>query len=267
MARLLLQFVLIVASFFALWLALSKVDWMTKLEVKEKSKGVEEKIGEIYWDFFKTIEDEITDEKVLAPLDSLLSKLCTSNDIDRKKIKLHLIDKDEVNAFALPDHHLVVFSGLILDSENEAELCGVLAHELAHLEKGHIMKKLTREVGLSLLITMTSGNGSPEIVKQVAKALTSTAYERDLEREADLTGVDYLIRAGINPEGLASFLFRMSAHEKDLPDQLFWISTHPGGEDRTVAIMEYLKVKEYETSSILTSEIWNELQAHLQKQE
>ncbi len=78
----------------------------------------------------------------------MVNVLYKVNDIDRDKIKVHLLFKDEVNAFALPDGHLVIFSGLILESENPEELSGVLAHELAHIELNHVMTKLMREVGL-----------------------------------------------------------------------------------------------------------------------
>lgn len=97
-------------------------------------------------------------DTVLAPLDSLLSHLCEANDIERDKIKLHVVQSNEVNAFAFPDNHLVVFTSLIAKCENQEELCGVMAHEIAHMQKGHIMKKLVKEVGLSALVGMASGD-------------------------------------------------------------------------------------------------------------
>jgi beta-barrel assembly-enhancing protease len=263
MAKLFLQLILIVASFFGLWLAIGQVDWMTMFKVEKATQNVEEKLGELYWDIFKNMEDEVTDTKVISAVDSLLTRICDRNDIDREKIKLHLINKDEVNAFALPDDHLVIFSGLIADCENESELCGVIAHELAHLEKGHIMKKLVKEVGLSVLLSMTTGNGNPEIIQQAIKVLTSSAYDRNLEREADLSGADYLINAGIDPEGFAQFMFRMSTQEQDVPEQLFWISTHPGSEQRTKDILDYIDGREVKVEMVLDSTQWLTLKENL----
>jgi len=169
MLKPILQFGAIAALFFLVWFGLDRIDWMTIFQVEKTTKNIEEKLGDLYWDILKKVNDEITDKDVVAPIDSLLTRICERNDIDREKIKLHLVDKDEVNAFALPDYHMVVYTGLIEDCENEAELCGIIAHELAHLEKGHIMQKLVKEVGLAVLISMTSGNGNPEIIKQAVK--------------------------------------------------------------------------------------------------
>jgi predicted Zn-dependent protease len=228
MLKPLLQLALMAICFLGLWFGLTRIDWMTVFNVEEKSQNAEKKLGELYWDILKNMHEEITDKEVTASVDSLITRICTRNDINSEKIKLHLVAKDDINAFALPDYHIVVFSGLIQACENEAELCGVLAHELAHLEKGHIMDKLVKEIGLSVLLSMTTGSGSPEIIRQAIKVLTSSAYDRKLESEADRVGVDYLINAGIDPEGFAELMFRMAADEKDLPDHLFWITTHPG---------------------------------------
>ena len=265
MLKPILQFGAIAALFFLVWFGLDRIDWMTIFQVEKTTKNIEEKLGDLYWDILKKVNDEITDKDVVAPIDSLLTRICERNDIDREKIKLHLVDKDEVNAFALPDYHMVVYTGLIEDCENEAELCGIIAHELAHLEKGHIMQKLVKEIGLAVLISMTSGNGSPEIIKQAVKVLTSSAYDRKLETEADLTGAEYLINAGIDPEAFAAFMFRMSEQEKSLPDQLYWVSTHPGSEERTQAILDYIEDREVKVEMILDSTQWNMLKENLLK--
>lgn len=266
MLKPILQFILIAVSFLGIWFGLSRIDWMTLFQVEQASKNLEEKLGELSWDLFKNLNKEISDTRIISPVDSLLTRICERNDIDRDRIKLHLVDKDEVNAFALPDHHMVVYSGLIEDCENEAELCGIIAHELAHLEKGHIMQKLVKEIGLSVLISMTSGNGNPEIIRQAVKVLTSSAYDRRLESEADLVGAEYLINAGIDPEAFAEFMFRMSAQERNLPDQLYWISTHPGSEDRTAAILDYIKDREVDTEMVLDSTTWITLKEDLSKE-
>lgn len=263
MGKLLVQLIIMIMAFFVMWWGFSKIDWMTTLKVEEVGKSTEEKLGKLYWEIFKRMEEEETDEKIMDPVDSLLHHLCEQNGIDHNKIKLHIVRKDDINAFALPDGHLVLFTGLIEDCENEAELCGVIAHELAHMQNGHIMKKLVKEIGLSMLISMTTGKGNPEMIQQAVKVLSSTAYDRSLESDADITGVDYLINANIDPEPFANFLFRMSADEKDLPQQLFWISTHPGSENRTRTILDYIAQRDFETQMVLDSAQWGSLKQTL----
>ena len=139
----------------------------------------------------------------------------------------------------------MVYSGLITDCENEAELCGVISHELAHIEKHHVMNKLVKEMGLSVLISMSTGNGQAETIKTIIKQLSSSAYDRELETEADFTAVDYLIKAGIAPEPFANFLYRLAEESKVLPKQLYWISTHPESKERAEKIIEHIRESGY----------------------
>jgi len=237
--------VLTVAIIAAVWFGLSKVDWMKLLNVEQTTQNTEEKIGDLFWKMLNNTESEITSDSIVVPVDSMLTRICTANSIDRNKVKLHLLRKDEINAFALPNNHLVVYSGLIKGCENEAELCGVMSHELAHIEKNHVMNKLVKEIGLSVLISMSTGNGNAETIKAAIKQLSSSAYDRKLETDADLTAVDYLIEAGIDPEPFANFMYRLSDETQNLPHQIFWISTHPESKERAEKIIERIKGKSF----------------------
>lgn len=142
--KIILQAAIAIAVFFALWYFLTKVDWLTLLNVKETKQKTEEKLGEIFWDVFRKNDAEVKDSTVTKVVDSLISRLCEANTIDRKKIKVHILQNNDVNAFALPNGHLVVLTGLIKESDHHQELCGVLAHEIAHIELNHIMKKIDK---------------------------------------------------------------------------------------------------------------------------
>lgn len=241
MKKAILQALLMTAIFFLSWFALSKIDWMTLFKVKKATESTEEKLGELFWDLFRNTEKEVSDSLVLQSIDSIVTRICDTNRIDRKSIKLHILQKDEVNAFALPGRHLILFSGLIRKSDNPEELSGVIGHELGHIELNHVMQKLVREVGLSVLISMTTGGkGGTEVITETAKFLSTTAFDRELEKEADLRSVDYLFEAKINPENFANFLYRMSALEPDAARYLGWISTHPESKERAKYIIEYI---------------------------
>ncbi len=245
MKKILIELVLAVAMMVAVWFGLSQVDWMKLLNIEQTTQNTEEKIGDLFWEMLKSSETEISSDSIVAPVDSMLTRICTANTIDRKKVKLHLLRKDEINAFALPNNHLVIYSGLIAACENEAELYGVIGHELAHVEKNHVMNKLIKEVGLSVLISMTTGNGNADVIKEAIKHLSSTAYDRSLETEADLTAADYLIKTGINPEHFANFLYRLADETKHLPSQIYWISTHPESKERAGEIIKHIKGKSF----------------------
>jgi len=245
MKKILTELAITLGIITAVWLGLSQVDWMKLFRIEQATRNTEEKIGDLFWKMLKNTETEITSDSIVAPVDSMLTKICAANSIDRGKVKLHLLRKDEINAFALPNNHLLIYSGLIASCENEAELYGVISHELAHMEKNHVMSKLIKEVGLSVLISMSTGNGNAEIIKEALKHLSSTAYDRSLETEADLTAVDYLEKAGINPEPFANFLYRLADETKNLPSQIYWIRTHPESKERAEKIIENIKGKSF----------------------
>lgn len=247
--------------FFAILFMLRQVNWMTVLNIEETGNKVDEKLGDLYWQFYKESEKEINNEEIKEVLDSILHKICTSNNIDEKKIKLHLVENSEVNAFALPDGHIVVYSGLILASDNETEFAGVLCHELAHINLDHVMKKLVKEIGLSTLLSMTAGNSNGELIQETAKILSSTAYDRKLEREADLEAVKYLVNSNMNPESFALFLFRLRDHKfANASYNLGWISTHPSIEVRVDYIMQQSEESETEYVTVLYKQTWKDIQ-------
>lgn len=237
MKKILIELIVSVALLLGCWLILSQVDWMKLFKVEQATKNTEEKVGDLFWDLLRKSKTEINSTSVVSVVDSMVMFVCDKNNIDHKAIKVHLLQKDEINAFALPNNHLVVYSGLINACENEAELYGVLCHEMAHMEKNHVMNKLVKEIGLSVLISISTGNGNSEVIKSALKQLSSSAYDRSLETEADLTAVEYLVKAGIDPQPFANFLYRLSDATKDLPEQIYWISTHPESKARAEDII------------------------------
>ena len=264
MKKIILHGVLGILGLISIWFILQQVDWLSILKIEEVNSNTEEKLGEVFWDIFKQSETENKDANVIKTVDSLLIRLCHYNDIDRKKIKLHIINSEEVNAFALPDGHLVVYSKLITEAENPEELCGVLGHELAHIELNHVTKKLVKEIGLTALISITTGGGGAEVTKEAIKLLTSSAFDRKLEKEADLKAVDYLKNAKISCEPFANFLFRLSTNEKKTEEYFSWISTHPESKTRAEYIIQLSKNQKKLTSeSIMDSTVWKNLQNDL----
>ncbi len=264
MKKLLIELLILVILFFGTWFGLSKIDWIGLFKIEQTSASLEQKIGDLLWNTLKSSEGEITSDSVISPVNELLGHLCQKNHIDVDKIKIHILKNGEINAFALPNNQLVVYSGLIESCQNEGEFCGVLGHELAHIQKGHVMNKLVKETGLSVLISMSTGNGNSNIIKKTIEQLSSTAYDRKLETEADLAAVEYMIRADMNPEDLANFLYRLS--DENLPEQLYWVSTHPESKKRSAAIMEAMKGRSFQKNPVIGSSKWTALQDAIRKE-
>jgi len=261
MSKIGVQFIALVGSFFLIWFVLSRIDWVSLLNVKETTNKTEEKVGELFLEMIERNEDIIEADSLVRPFVNMLDQLKEANDID-SEINLHLVHKDEINAFAMPGDNIILFSGLIEACESPEEVAGVIGHEMAHLEKNHVMKKLIKEVGLAVLISMTSGSNST-VIQEALSTLTSSAYDRSLESEADLTALEYLKNAEIDPTPFAEFLFRLSLEESELQGSLELLSTHPGSEDRAKAIMEQYG-DGLTSRPLMTVDRWKSLQQNLE---
>ncbi|MDR1682658.1 MAG: M48 family metallopeptidase [Candidatus Symbiothrix sp.] len=256
MRNIAIQFLAFILVFLGIWLGLSRIHWVDLFKVKEKTSQLEKKLGDFYIDMIHRTNEEITDTTLVNPLLEIKKRICEPNGIDPESIKLHLMRSSEVNAFALPDHHIVVLSDLVLFCQSPEELAGVMAHEIAHIEKNHIMKKLGKEIGFTALATMlNSGSGGTETLK----ILTSTAYDRKMEAEADETGVDYLQTSEIDLSGMADFMYRLSTEEDDWLKNLTIISTHPDTEARAQKIVDLMSEKTVECRPVLPDSVWKQL--------
>lgn len=245
----------IVILFFGIWIGLSQIDFVGIFQIENIKSKTETNIGDLIWSQIEATEDVIYDDDIVQTLDSLLAPLCKENFIERDSLKVHIIRKDEVNAFAMPDNHLVVYTGLILKCKNEQALLGVLGHEIAHLQKNHVMKKLSKEIGFSVLMSMTGANAS--MIKEVIHTLSSSAYDRNLEREADIESVKYMLNANIDPRPFADFMYELALNN-ELHKYTYWISTHPESEERAKYMLNYIKGKKIKNTTILSKESWLE---------
>src|SRR5690606_13967989 len=262
--RLAVKLALMIALFFCVWFGLSRVEWVGHFHIRQTRIDLEQKLGELIWDVIRNTEKEITDTRIYQPIDSMFSLICRENGIDRKRIQIHILDSDITNAFALPGKRIVVYSGLIQDCHVPEELCGVMAHELAHIEKGHIMRKLIKETGLQMLIT-ASGGGHSEMIRQALGFLSSKAYDSNHEKEADIASTDYLIRAGMSPEPFAGFMYTLSAKEGNVPDAMYWLNTHPASDQRAKDILDYAARFDKAYTTVMDIEEWDALKPILLK--
>lgn len=259
MNKILLQFLLLVALFFSSWFLISRINFMKIFKIEEKINVNEKKLGDLLWDAYKNNEVIIEDETLTDSINSFKERICNTNNILADSIHVYIIQKDEVNAFALPNNRIVIYTGLIKACKNPEELSSVMAHELAHIQKKHVMKKLAKEVGIAVLATLAGGSNGAGIIKEILKTLSSTAYDRTLEREADETGADYLCKAGISPTHMADFFFRLAKEDK-MPEVLDWISTHPDSKDRAAEILKKEKTMSCKTKAMMSNDQWTSLQ-------
>jgi len=259
MKKIVLHFFTLVFVFFATWFGLSRINYTGEGGVVGLTEKNEEKLGEVFMDVIIKTEKEIKGDSINIIVESITEKICKENKIVFDKKKIHVVDNGDVNAFTLPGRHMVVFTGLIQYCKTPEELAGVISHELSHMEKGHILKKLSKEVGLSILFAITGGTGSFEIIREVLKTISSTAFDREQETEADMHAVQLMSKSGFDPEHLANFLFRLSREGSDMPDEMILLSTHPGSAERAASILTERKKHNIQKNKGLKFTNWDEI--------
>jgi len=154
-----------------------------------------------------------------------------------------VIDNDDsVNAFALPGGPIYVYTGLLRHAGNEAELAGVLGHEVAHIAARHSTEQLTKAFGYSLLAEVVLGKdpgATTAIARDIIGSLSMLKFSRNDEIEADRLGVRYLFQAGYSPNAMSSFMQKLGELQTQSPSRVLnLLSTHPLSNDRLNAIRQ-----------------------------
>jgi predicted Zn-dependent protease len=176
-------------------------------------------------------------------------KLAKVSDMPNLNFTITVLNDSKVNAFALPGGFVYITRGLLALAENEAELAGVLAHEIGHVTARHTAKRYSQamatNIGLTLLGVLTNGSGAGGSINQIAglgAQLYLQGYSREQELESDLLAIKYMSRAGYDPKALQSFFQKMQTHTRldakmagrsaSEADQFSFFSTHPRTANR-----------------------------------
>jgi Peptidase family M48 len=209
------------------------------------STDSEIKMGKQYADQIEKSTRFITDPVVTEYVNRIGQNIVKNSDC-KVPFTIKVIDSDEINAMALPGGFFYVNSGLILNADEEAELAGVMAHETAHVCAHHAAREMTRmnyaQLGTIPLIMMTgyswTGYGIYEAV-QLAVPMTFLMFSREFEAQADYLGVQYMYRAGYDPQAFISFFEKVQALEKRKPGLVSKaFSDHPQTPDRILHSQE-----------------------------
>src|ERR1700676_61999 len=183
---------------------------------------------------------KLIDDPVVVEYVNRVGQNLVRNSDARVPFTIKVIDSDVVNAFALPGGFFYVNSGLILRAQEESELAGVMAHEISHVTARHGTKQATKGELMQLatipLILLGPGGWAGYGIyeaSQLAIPVTYLKFSRDSEREADFLGLEYMYKAGYDPNAYVTFFERIQADEKRQPGTIPKIfSTHPPTPER-----------------------------------
>jgi predicted Zn-dependent protease len=184
---------------------------------------------------------KIVDDPVVAEYVNRLGQNLVRNSDAKVPFTIKVVDSDEVNAFALPGGFFFVNTGLILKADNEAELAGVMAHEIAHVAARHGTRQATRGelANYASLPLIFMGGWAGYALYEGAGAIVPLGFlrfSRAFEAEADHLGLQYMYKTGYDPTAFVDFFEKLETLEKRKPGALSKVfSTHPMTEDRIIA--------------------------------
>ena len=190
---------------------------------------------------------KLIDDPVVAEYVNRLGQNLVRNSDAKVPFTIKVVDSDEVNAFALPGGFFFVNSGLVLKADNEAELAGVMAHEIAHVAARHGTRQATRGelANYATLPLIFMGGWSGYAIQGAASAVIPMGFlkfSRQFESEADMLGLQYLYHAGYDPTAFVDFFEKIESMEKTRPGTMAKVfATHPMTQDRIAAAQENIQ--------------------------
>src|SRR5437764_10095136 len=194
-------------------------------------------MGRDYAQQVETTSKIITDPVVSEYINRLGQNLVRNSD-SQVPFTIKVIDSDDINAFALPGGFFYVNSGLILAADEEAELAGVMAHEIGHVAACHAARENTRGNLMQMMTIPLIFIGGPIGYAAyegagLAVPLTFLRFSRGFEAQADFLGIQYMYKAGYDPAAFVAFFEKVQAQEKKKPGTVSKaFSTHPQTPDR-----------------------------------
>jgi predicted Zn-dependent protease len=213
---------------------------------------------------------KIIDDPVIAEYVNRVGQNLVRNSDAKVPFTIKVIDAEDVNAFALPGGFFFVYSGLILKADTEAELAGVMAHEIAHVAARHGTRQATRGqlAQLATIPLIFMGGWTGYGIRQAASILVPVGFlqfSREFEGEADMLGLQYMYKTGYDPGAFVDFFEKIESLEKKKPGTLSKVfSTHPPTDARIIKAQQNIQqlLKERPEYVVTTSE-FNDVKARL----
>ncbi len=215
----------------------------------------------------KMVEDPVITEYV-----NRVGQNIVLNSDAKVPFTIKVIDSDEVNAFALPGGFFFVNKGLILAADNEAELAGVMAHEIAHVAARHAMENQGKGtlINYGALAGIIFGGPilSPIIQNTggIFAGLASLKFTRGAEEEADRLGVQYLYASGYDPTAMATMFEKLASKNKKKPGSFAKLfTTHPPSLERRDSSLALVSRFSEKDEYIISTSEFQRVKAHLLK--
>lgn len=161
------------------------------------------------------------------------------------------LNDDSINAFALPGGYIFVTKGMLKKLGTEAQLAGILGHEISHVVTRDTAALMSREIGIDLLLSVVATEQTPQgvlVATDITRQILGLRYSRKQEQVADMGGVKYMVAAGFNPYGMVETMRMLEQEQKSRPIE--FLSSHPSPENRIEYLMERIREDYFNTAGL-----------------
>jgi predicted Zn-dependent protease len=177
-----------------------------------------------------------TDPRATAYIRAIGARLHRASSQANLPYNFHIVDDDDVNAFAIPGGHVYVTRGLIRQADRVNMLAAVMAHEISHITQRHSIQQMQQAETINVIGTILLGQNPgalAQIAAQIAAGGAMARFSREDEREADRVGLQLMAAAGYNPQGALDMFQKLASLEQSSPGRVAsFFSSHPGTQDR-----------------------------------
>jgi len=245
------ELALLIGGFLIIWLVFIYVPLRPKAPEAALSIEQEQKIGSILIDAYLQKATVVTDSTVTSAVDQIYDRLLSGLDTTEYDYRIYVIKNEDINAFASLGGNIVIFSGLLEYADSPEEVAAVLAHEMAHVEKRHVVNKVVKELGISLVLSILSG-GDVGFLNQILQQSVSTVFDRSQESEADDYGLELLERTEIHPNVMAAIFRKIrDKYSSSTYESLEFLSSHPNTNKRIKKSLNYKTKEGFKTRSLV----------------
>jgi len=201
----------------------------------------------------KQMGGRIDNESLQSYVNSVGRKVARVSHMPDIEYHFVALNHDSLNAFALPGGYIFITRGMLEKLESEAQLAAILAHETAHVVARDTSNMMSKELGIGFLLAAVAAADAPGEVLNAARVATTILtlkYSRSDERQADLGGLRYMVRAGYNPYGMVETMEVLEKQHREKPVEFF--STHPSPENRISYITRRIQRHYFNLSTLKT---------------
>lgn len=201
-----------------------------KKELMLVSSSQEMKLGSEYAPVIeKELGNKMTNPEIQNYIAGVGAKIVRASHTPDRSFKFTALNHESVNAMALPNGSIYITRGMLENMTSEAQLASVLAHEAAHVTARHVSSAMSRQIGIDLLLSVVASKTEMGAISQsvanYGKQIVSLKFSRDDEQEADIGGLNYMIKAGYDPHAFVEVMEILDAQSKT--KQIEFLSSHP----------------------------------------